>query len=141
MENKLTIKSGDVVVFKGIYYHVPGWMDDQPVVFTEPFLLYTEGSWEYELDELCISLCVDGCIKYDDEMESDIRWSGKSSKSIKRAISKALKTNEKPYKSVWNEVFVCSVEFYEEPEDPKIQFDEERNPIVMKYRIIERRTI
>lgn len=141
MANKLTVKSGDIVTFKGIYYHVPGWMDDQPIVFTEPYLLYTEGNWESELEDMCINLCVDGCINFYDDVERDINWSGKSSKSIKRAISKALNTNEKPYKSVWNEVFVYKVEFYEEPENPESPFDEENNPMEMKYRIIERRTI
>lgn len=143
MDNIVSIKSGDIITFTGIYYHVPDWMDDQPVVFTKPFLHYTEGNWESELDDICINLCVDGSFQFLNEAatEQDINWSGKSSKSIKRAVSKALKTNEKPYKSVWNEVFECNVEFYEEPMNPEQPFDEDENPMEMKYRIIERRVI
>lgn len=139
----MTVKSGDVVIFRGIYYHVPDWWDDQPVVFTKPFLHYTEGNWEYELDDICINLCVDGGFQFQNEYsaEDDINWSGKSSKSIKRAISKALKTNEKPYKSVWNEVFECKVKFYEEPMDPELPADEEENPMEMKFEIIEQKII
>lgn len=148
MKNKnndytLTVKPGDVLTFQGIYYHVPGWMDDQPVVFTKPFLHYTEGNWEYELENICIELCVDGEFQFDNKsiVEDDIQWSGKSSKSIKRAINKALKTNEKPYKSVWNEVFECDVRFYEAPMEPDKPVDEEENPMEMKFEIIRQKTI
>lgn len=117
-------------------------MDDQPVVFIKPFLYYTEGNWESELDDICINLCIDGEFQFQNEskVEDDINWSGKSSKSIKRVISKALKTNEKPYKSVWSEVFDCKVEFYEEPENPKLPLGND-NPIEMKYRIIEQKVV
>lgn len=143
MTSDIKIKSGEIVTFQGIYYHVPGWMDDQPVVLTKPFLHYTEGNWEAEIDDICISLCIDGNFQFEEESvaEDDIEWSGKTSKSIKRAISNALRTGEKPYKSVWNEVFECKVEFYEEPEDPRIPVNEDENPLEMKYRIIEQKVV
>lgn len=144
MENYvLSVKSGDVVTFRGMYYHVPDWMDDQPVVFTKPFLHYTEGDWESEIDSICIDLCVDGKYKYQKEwdVENDIRWSGKSSKSIKRAIAKAFKTGEKAYASVWNEAFECKVEFYEELMDPSSPYDKDENPMEMKFKIIEQKVV
>lgn len=141
--NNMTISSGDEVVFKGIYYQVPDWYDDQPVVFTKPFLYYSEGNWESILDDICIDLCVNDGFQIDDEsiVEDDIRWSGKSSNSIKRAISKALKTGKSAYSSVYNEVFECKVRFYEEPENPDKPYDEEDNPMEMKYEIVERKVV
>lgn len=139
----MTVSAGDEITFKGIYYHVPGWMDDQPVVFTKPALHYTEGNWESEIEDICINLCIDGDIQFDNEssVEDDINWSGKSSKGLKRVIAKALKTGEKAYKNVWSEVFECKVRFYEEAAEPDRPVDEDENPIEMKFEIVEQKVV
>lgn len=110
------VKVGDRFTFLACYFQVPGWWDDQPCVLLSPILEYNEGHPWAVIENALINLVCDGELESEDadSVEECLKWAGKSIKSVKRAVSKALKTGKKPYKDVYSEILKMEVEIVED---------------------------
>ena len=120
------VKVGDRFTLLACCFPVPDWMDDQPCVLLSPVLRYDETmSADSTIEDALEDLVVEGKLESGniDCIEEQLNWVGKSLKSVKRAVSKALKTGKKPYKSVYSKILQIEAEIVED-EDGELTWRE-----------------
>ncbi|MEG2276656.1 MAG: hypothetical protein RSA53_05405 [Odoribacter sp.] len=112
------IKEGDNFTVVACYFQVPDWMDDQPCIILSPVLKYDESNGAYSTIEDFLIDVVTQSVDSDEKefVDEQLKWVGKSLKSLKRVVSKSLKTGEKPFKSVYSEVVKMVVDIIKDEE-------------------------
>nr|DAT90469.1 MAG TPA: hypothetical protein [Caudoviricetes sp.] len=106
------IKEGDNFTILACYFQVPDWRDDQPCIILSPVLKYDESNGaDSTIEDFLINVVTQSANSDSEEyVDEQLKWVGKSLKSLKRAVEKSLKTGDKPYKSVYSEVIEMVVD-------------------------------
>ena len=115
---KFTVSDGDEIVITSCYFQIEDWSEGSPVVILEPCLVYREDvSCESLIEDFLEDLvCCNGVDVGDEEIvDEDLRWAGKSLKSVKDKVKKGLKEGKKPYKGTYSEIVQKKVQFFMNP--------------------------
>jgi hypothetical protein len=111
----MNIKEGDKLTITACYFQVPDYRDNQPCVIIYPILRYVESSCaNYAVEDLLEDIIVYENIKSNmyEEVDKHLKWVGKSAKSTIAKIRQSLKTKQKPFRKMFNEVVSVEVEIY-----------------------------
>ena len=116
---EITIKEGDIITVTACYFHVPGWMDDQPCVILSPLVKYVEtSSADSAVEDFMIDLCCDEFAEADDleDVEDALNWVGRSLSSVRRKVSNSIKTGDAAYKKNYSEILSINVRIIKDEE-------------------------